>query len=104
MPDRQISDGAGKESRTQQEKCVSISYSEYVSVRQQPTSSSFQTQKSLLLEMEERELQRFSNSSFCDDSESKLLRRNLMSGFYDSYAILLPALKCLNSTRLFGAS
>ena len=30
--------------------------------------------KSLLLEMEERELQRFSNSSFCDGSESKLFR------------------------------
>ena len=74
MPDRQISDGReGKESRSQEEKCVSISFSEYVSVRQkQPTSStaSFQTQKVYILEMEER----FSNSSFCDGSESKLFR------------------------------
>ena len=81
MPDRQISDAGEegkKESRSQQEKCVSISYSEYVSVRQQqPTRRHSKRKKSLLLP-------RFSNSSFCDGKESKLLRRNLMSGCYDS--------------------
>ena len=93
MPDRQISDGReGKESRSQQEKCVSISFSEYVSVRQkQPTSStaSFQTQKFTFWKWNKKEnFKDFLTHHFVMAASQNFFARNLMSGFYDSYICL----------------
>lgn len=88
MPDRQISDGVeGKESRSQQEKCVSISFSEYVSVRQKQRRHS--KRKSLRFGNGKNEnFKDFLTHHFVMAASQNFCARNLMSGFYDSYACI----------------